>query len=273
MWNAQNIREAYGNIRRNLENAETNRRRYSAERSTWHLSAHPFHDFRTNCDLLRRLDQSVPEWMTARMAALDSKRARAELFGVAVNDAADIARALDSGDSYASAGHARDAAAAYRGAIKTFDTGNVARELAPRHPALVKLAEYASRVEAARAYIADLDAKLLAENAAKVDAWRAGEIGAQFPNAWQLPIALRVKGDTIETSRGAIVPATVAPILWRLVTAARAGHATQRQGMHVGPFQLDEVRADGSLVIGCHDISYAELERMAASLGYMECAA
>ena len=38
------------------------------------------------------------------------------------------------------------------------------------------------------------------------------------------------------------------------------------RGLHVGPFTLAEIRADGSAVIGCHDIPHAEMAALAARL-------
>lgn len=38
------------------------------------------------------------------------------------------------------------------------------------------------------------------------------------------------------------------------------------RGLHVGPFTLSEIRADGSAVIGCHDIPHGEMAAMAARL-------
>ena len=77
-------------------------------------------------------------------------------------------------------------------------------------------------------------------------------------------------GRSIETSHGAIVPASIAPRLWRLIESARGGDAAAVsaafRGLHVGPFTLSEIRADGSAVIGCHDIPHAEMAALAARL-------
>jgi hypothetical protein len=125
------------------------------------------------------------------------------------------------------------------------------------------LAEHAAeRLEAARADYA-------AEDAAALQAWRDG---GPLPSArWDDVPRLRVRNDVIETSHGARVPLTVAPILWRLCTAARNGSPrvfNGDAGPRIGHFRLNRVRADGSVVIGCHDIPWTELEHVAHVLGY-----
>ncbi|MES3001305.1 MAG: hypothetical protein V4787_11495 [Pseudomonadota bacterium] len=115
----------------------------------------------------------------------------------------------------------------------------------------------------------------LAEQFARVAAWRRGE-GMQSQYHLSPTPMLRIVGDTIQTSHGASVPLSVAPIMWRAIGAARRlnrdlGPAALglRSDQRIGHFELRTVRADGSCVIGCHDIPAAEFERIAAQLGYV----
>ena len=110
-------------------------------------------------------------------------------------------------------------------------------------------------------------------------AWYAGTTNA-FPQIAQYAdgtARLRVVGDTIETSQGASVPLSVAPMLWRVVSKARvtsqAREFTDGTGPRIGYYRLDRVGADGSIKAGCHRIAFAELARVAAFLGYVGCTA
>ena len=86
------------------------------------------------------------------------------------------------------------------------------------------------------------------------------------------PVLLRVNGEQIETSQGARIPLDHAPRIWRFVKAVIArGEAYQRNGHteHAGEFAIDRIEADGTMKAGCHVIPYAEIERMARTLGYI----
>jgi hypothetical protein len=116
--------------------------------------------------------------------------------------------------------------------------------------------------------------------AESIDRWRNN--GAAFPYQqltrgerlqWRaLPCMLRVNGDQIETLQGARIPLDHAPRLWQLIRRAMAGHPYQHNGHseHAGEFKIDSVDAAGTLKAGCHVIPYAELERMARTLGLIE---
>jgi hypothetical protein len=101
--------------------------------------------------------------------------------------------------------------------------------------------------------------------------WRAGEIIVRT-GLYELPPALRLSADRtrIETSHGAGIPTRDARRLWALVTRCReAGRGwTPPPGVHAGVYTLREVRADGSIVVGCHDIAFAELVSIAHALGF-----
>lgn len=121
----------------------------------------------------------------------------------------------------------------------------------------------------------DAAERIIEQHAVEVQAWRDG--GALPPrDAMPDGVMLRLSrdGQRVETSHGAEVPARVAPLLWRMVTGARrTGDAWSRFGdgvepVRLGHFLLDEVTPTGDIVAGCHRILYAELARLAATLGY-----
>lgn len=215
--------------------------------------------------------EPVPAWITERAAVIRRRMVRRSILAGCGRDLESLAAAFHSADSYAEAGHARDAAREYGRAVRLFDAVTAAIADAPRHPAAVALAGMADKRDAAAAYVATLAERVAAENAAAIAAWRDG---ASRPPAvaYQLPPMLRLSSDgrSIETSHGAIVPVSIAPRLWRLIESARGGDAAKVsaafRGLHVGPFTLSEIRADGSAVIGCHDIPHAEMVAMAERL-------
>lgn len=215
--------------------------------------------------------EPVPAWITERAAVIRRRMVRRSILAGCGRDLESLAAAFVSAESYAEAGHARDAAREYGRAVRMFDAVTAAIADAPRHPAAVALAGMADKRDAAAAYVATLAERVAAENAAAIAAWRDG---ASRPPAvaYQLPPMLRLSSDgrSIETSHGAIVPVSIAPRLWRLIESARGGDAAAVsaafRGLHVGPFTLSEIRADGSAVIGCHDIPHAEMAALAARL-------
>lgn len=117
------------------------------------------------------------------------------------------------------------------------------------------------------------------ENAERLEAWRTDRT-IRTDGFWNLPVMLRLgyfeqyKGEAgyqiIETSKGANIPVSFASRLWRLISAAKAtGQSMENVGAACGHYVLNTVRADGSIVVGCHDIPYSELERIAHLLGFV----
>jgi hypothetical protein len=77
---------------------------------------------------------------------------------------------------------------------------------------------------------------------------------------WQDGALLRIVGDEIETSRGAFVPVRHAKVAWQ---------ALQRREIpadRLGEYHASRFEGD-TLVIGCHRIAFAEIERIAYALG------
>lgn len=88
-----------------------------------------------------------------------------------------------------------------------------------------------------------------------------------------LPPALRLSedGTRIETSWGAQIPANLAPALWKMAKDQRkVGRDSCDLRIGVGHYQLRKVKGDGSIVVGCHDISYDEIHQIAIKLNLVE---
>lgn len=272
---AERVADLAKQARQALERAERHARdRRSGDAEPWKLSA-IIRETGTVAAAAKVASLSVngrlgiAEWMVERAAVLARRAGRAERLAAVPAVLAFMRGCMKTADSYADAGHARDAGRTYREAMGHYDKAAAILEALPHHPLRRDLAALAGERERAAAYDADLAARVAAENAAAVAAWRDG--GPRPFAAWDMPPMLRLSSDgkNIETSHGAIVPVSAAPRLWRLVERVRGGDTAAGsafRGMHVGPFTLSEIRPDGSAVIGCHDIQYSEMAAMAARL-------
>lgn len=273
---AERVADLAGQARRALERAESYARDHrNGDAGRWELSA-IVRESETVAAAAKVAGLAVngrlgiAAWMPERAAVLARRAGRAERLDTVPDILETARRCMESADSYAGAGHARDAGCVYREAMGRYDKAAAILEALPRHPAARDLAALADDRQRAADYVADLAARVAAENAAAVAAWRDG--GPRNFAAWDMPPMLRLAGDgrTIETSQGAMVPASVAPRLWRLIERARGGDAAAVsaafRGLHVGPFTLSDIRPDGSAVIGCHDIPHAEMAALAARL-------
>jgi hypothetical protein len=82
-------------------------------------------------------------------------------------------------------------------------------------------------------------------------------------------IFMRVKGDEVQTSKGARFPLDHGLKALPLIRAIVArGETWQRNGktIHLGNYQIDTI-GDGVIVAGCHTLPISEVERLAATLG------
>jgi hypothetical protein len=140
-------------------------------------------------------------------------------------------------------------------------------EWSPEGLALLR-AKAAKQAAQQKAQRAKAERKAAAEQAQARDDWRRGE-GRQYPGG---AIMLRLSADRerIETSRGAEIPASLAPLVWSLVQTARniSQPVTFEYPPRLGQFTLDRIEPDGSIIAGCHNIAYSELCGIARTLGY-----
>ena len=105
--------------------------------------------------------------------------------------------------------------------------------------------------------------------------WLAGErVGRIYFDAESGGAALRIIGDTLETSHGASVPLAHAVKAFRFVKLIKErGETWARNGktIRVGHFQIDRIESDGSFVAGCHTIAWPEVERAARLANVFDC--
>lgn len=106
----------------------------------------------------------------------------------------------------------------------------------------------------------------------RIARWQDGEL-IHLPHMPE--IYLRTIDDrgvpTVETSWGARVPLEAALRLFKLCQAVRDGRVRSiGYGMQVGDFHLRSIAPDGSATVGCHKLAFAEMARLAATLGVRE---
>lgn len=97
--------------------------------------------------------------------------------------------------------------------------------------------------------------------------WLAGENVPTFDFHY-LETMLRVKGDNIETTRGAKIPVSDAIKLWPLLLRVKNSGKTLEAGLHainLGPYRFSSFDGE-TLIVGCHSIAWPQLERMAYEL-------
>jgi hypothetical protein len=121
---------------------------------------------------------------------------------------------------------------------------------------------------------AEYEKKAALEAADRMVLWAIGENvyngGFQY-----LPTALRIKDDSIQTSRGANIPVSDALKLWPLLLRAKNSGKTIEAGLHsinLGAYRFNSFDGD-TLIVGCHQIAWPELEKMAIQLNLTQKAA
>ncbi len=119
----------------------------------------------------------------------------------------------------------------------------------------------------------DLRARFLAaaerNNAALVSKWQAGE-SVLLPH--DAPTLLRTEDQEMVTSKGARVPLSDALRTYRFISAKRVKGWHRNGETHaIGAYSLEAVN-DTGVVVGCHRVTWAEIERFAASQGWSNAA-
>lgn len=273
----ETLQECTRNARQALQDSEASFRLYSLNRSSsWHLPTAHQYALRVS-EAARVADEynapeTVPQWMRERACAVAAKCARYSRVQSAANRAARIAGRIESGDSYANAGNARDAMREYRDAINAAQ--GIHEDLPDTHPAR-KYLPNADTLQRVATYLSESDARITAENAERIAAWRDNRDTSPRFAVYDVPPLLRVlrDGQWIETSRAAFVPVSVCPMIWQAANACRdAGQAHDYgdtgDAPRIGSFTLNKIHADGSITAGCHEIAFSELEYIAGKLGY-----
>jgi len=99
----------------------------------------------------------------------------------------------------------------------------------------------------------------------RLERWLSGEGG--FNYGFTGTIRLRAKGDNIETMHGASVPIADALNLFALCEACRKNERGMDSFTHkVGSFLPTSIDKKGNAKVGCHDLSFDEMERMAKEI-------
>lgn len=136
----------------------------------------------------------------------------------------------------------------------------------PEHLARLK-AEERAEMKAEHAREKERQRIKAATDAEKVAAWRAGRGHAPYGCG----TLLRVNEATgcIDTSHSAHIPISDAKRLWPVILEVKAGGIDAPFERPLGLYELRLIRADGSIVVGCHDIPWSELEGIAKQLGLL----
>lgn len=124
---------------------------------------------------------------------------------------------------------------------------------------------------------ASVNARLAAlTESERVALWRNGDDGARNAFLYRAAPRFRIRpgsgGSEIESTLGAIVSVAAGRLLWRRIRAAvRNGRGESfgyGTGPHIGPFRLSSIGADGSAIVGCHNISAQEARDFAAWMNW-----
>jgi hypothetical protein len=109
------------------------------------------------------------------------------------------------------------------------------------------------------------------ESANRLILWANGE--NVYTGGFQYhPTALRINNDSIQTSRGANIPVADALKLWPLLVRIKKQGQTinsTNESIKLGAYRFNSF--DGNtLIVGCHQILWPELEKMATQLNLLE---
>lgn len=165
-----------------------------------------------------------------------------------------------------------------RGEVQPIDTSaleSVRAEMVAAEQARERIKE-----EQRQARMADLRESL--------EKWRRHEIVTRT-GLYELPPALRLgksRGtyetggllpdfgsegrEIVQTSHGAEIPVSDALKLWPIILRVMRGEKDYTPGEALGPYRLTQIRTDGSIRVGCHDIAFTEVRAIAVQLGLIE---
>lgn len=163
-----------------------------------------------------------------------------------------------------------------RGTVEPFDVSGLdemraalAADVAKQEAAAAK--QKAERAAAEREYL---------------DAWRKDST-MRTVGMMNSPVALRlvaahdrksenmtIISAVVQTSHGAEIPAEHARALWPVVLSVKSGERTPEEAARLvrrlGVYMLTTIHPDGAITVGCHNIAWDELARMAVVMGLAE---
>lgn len=105
-------------------------------------------------------------------------------------------------------------------------------------------------------------AEAIARQQELITKWRAGEYSGSF---YDVPVMLRIDGNEVLTSQGVRFPVLHAKRALAFIRKIReSGQAYVHNGhtIHLGPYSIDRIEADGTVKAGCHVVSWQEIERI-----------
>lgn len=178
-----------------------------------------------------------------RLLALEALQIEVENINLAI-------QTIASAKAYDINGYSADAARYYRRAYSIVQEITNIKE---REDLLTKINPEIERLEEV----------IRLKEADKARAWCAGE--SNIRPAYEAGAFARVKGDTVQTSRGATVPlehAVRLAVLARRVIRQGGGTWEQGAGPMVGHYRVISIDASGRTVIGCHTFGADEANRM-----------
>ena len=105
-------------------------------------------------------------------------------------------------------------------------------------------------------------------DAARLEQWRNGA-DIRINDGLDRTAFLRIKGDTIQTSKGAEFPVKHGKLAFKVIKNAidtKQEWHTNGHKVHLGHFQIDTITPNGDVLAGCHLVKYAEVELIAKQL-------
>lgn len=107
--------------------------------------------------------------------------------------------------------------------------------------------------------------------AERIAEWRAGLRGS-CPSGVGTLLRVNKNNPYIDTSHGAEIPIEHAKRLWPVILRVMRGQLDTNMAQPLGSYHLNLIRADGSIVVDCHDIPFSEIEGIAVQLGLVSLA-
>lgn len=97
----------------------------------------------------------------------------------------------------------------------------------------------------------------------KIANWRSGKY-ANLP--YDLSPMLRIKGDQVQTSKGAIFPLEAARRAIPYIKSVMDSGLDQEVSFRLGTYKIDKIYADGTVKAGCHTVKWEEIQRLELEL-------
>lgn len=150
-----------------------------------------------------------------------------------------------------------DALRLYREVSETYP-----RQMRGRYGEFIR-ASLAPMIETAKTRADEMRAAVLAKNAQRLVDWINGK--SNIRPDYAAGTFARIRGDVVETTRGASVPIAhacrLARVYDRIVNVGGKAWA-DGAGPMIGHYRVNRIGADGSLIIGCHEFDPTEARRL-----------